>query len=149
MPELRVILFVLLAVFLTGASPAAAQYSSPSTELSPYEEQRYGSKLWELPREPYQSEFGQYKARTYIPPEDDQPARPSAVRKRAGTAGRSSIRTESGRRTSSEATVRRRFQSEMKFREDQRKIGERSRIGAPSPPARHRVFGPGQSPALK
>ena len=139
--------------FLTAllwALPAAAQSSSvPSTQLAPYEEQRYGSKLWEVPREPYRTDFEQYKARTYIPPEDDQPARPSSTeRRRSSGSGSSPIKTDPGGLKKSDAAVKQRFQTDMKFRESQRKISERSRIPAPSVPTQHRVYGPGQSPAL-
>ena len=143
-------LFVLaFAGVVIWAWPAAAQISSaaPSGRLTPYEEQLYGDKLWKVPREPYERDYGQYKARTYIPPDDERAFNaPSSGRSKA--AGTSPMRTDPSGVRPSETTVKRRFQTEMKFREDQRKISERSRIGAPSVPSQHRVYGPGQTPAL-
>ena len=146
-PRLFALVF---AVFIVWAWPAAAQTNSaaPSGRLTPYEEQLYGDQLWKVPRDPYERDFGQYKARSYIPPEDETSFKaPSSGRSRGSGTG--PMQTDPAGIRPSDKAVKRRFQTEMKFREDQRKIGERSRIGAPQVPSQHRVYGPGQTPAIK
>jgi len=133
-----------------GAGGAWAQYQAPDTKLSPYEEQRYGSRLWEVPREPYRGDFEQYKARTYIPPEEEFSSKSLSPNFRPRRKDRPTDAEPEGFRRSDTA-VKRRFQTEMKFKENQRKISERSRVRVPSTPPQptpHRVYGPGQSPAL-
>ncbi|UQZ89505.1 hypothetical protein C4J81_09940 [Deltaproteobacteria bacterium Smac51] len=51
---MKKLLFLLCLFFPVDA---LAQYEPPSTRLSPYEQQRYGDSLWEVPREPYQSRY--------------------------------------------------------------------------------------------
>lgn len=129
----------LFALCLMPAGLALAQ--SPSPALSPYEELRYGSDLSRVPREPYQTEYGLegYKARPYIPPETEPSVRPgSTARQRSYSSSSPASPSPSGIRNqglnSPRTKVRDRYQTRATWRNEQRKISERSRIPVPSAP---------------
>lgn len=140
-------ILTLALAFWLCASAAGAQ-EAPGSELSAYERQRYEGRLWEVPREPYQSDFNLYRHKNnlYIPPES--PAAPSSSRPAAALPGavKSPVNTAPAPPIGSGAKVRQRYQSETKFRQDQRDISRRSRQGGPAPlkihdPARPGPFG--------
>lgn len=135
----NVFLSALLALCLMPLGPVLAQSSSP--ELSPYEELRYGSDLSRVPREPYQTEsrLEGYKARPYIPPESEPSVRPgSAARQRSYSSSSPAFPSPAGIRNqglkNSQTKVRDRYQTRATWRNEQRKISERSRITVPSAP---------------
>ena len=116
---------------------AAAQPGPSQPELSPYEQLRYGSKLWQVPREPYQSDFRleQYKNMLY------EPSSPSRKSKQP-TPGKPRYSSPSPIRTpalnSAPDRAQQRFQSRQQWENEQRKISERSRDrhpGSPEKPA--------------
>lgn len=135
----KTFLSVLLTLFLLSALPAMAQ--SPSPKLSPYEEQRYGSDLSQVPREPYRTESSLegYKARPYIPPDAEPSIRPdSASRRRIDSfqAVPSRIGSRDPGLRSPQTRVRDRYQTRATWRNEQNKISERSRVQVPQPPLR-------------
>ena len=121
-----------LTVFLLASGPAPAWSDPPSPILTPYEHQRYDSSLWEVPREPYQTE---YKIEEYNSKLDNPPARSQGrVRKqRPIDTSPSSVRTPT--------RAQQRFQTRQTWKNEQRKISERSRVQVPQAPLQVR---PGQ-----
>ena len=134
-----------LASLLLLSWPVPAQSQPPSAELSPYEEQRYGDRLWEVPREPYQSgyKFEEYNSKLYEAP-GPAPARPKSSRPKSSRPGRvqggSPINT-SPSISQSPTRAQQRFQTQQRFQNQQRQISERSRVKVPAAPLQ---AGPGQ-----
>lgn len=128
---------VLLTLFLLTAPPVLAQ--SPSPKLSPYEEQRYGSDLSQVPRDPYRTESNLegYQARHYIPPEAAPSIRSGAAsRKRSNPASPGAAGARGSSLKSSSSKPRDRYQTRSTWRNEQRQISERSRPSAPQAPLR-------------
>ncbi|MDR2946460.1 MAG: hypothetical protein LBV79_06920 [Candidatus Adiutrix sp.] len=122
---MKKLLLALALVLWVG--PAQAQDISPGTKLTPYEETRYGGSLWQVPREPYQSRYRAEKESSALtaPPAAPRPARASGRR-----GSKSPVHTAPPRHIGEEMT-RQRFQSRMKWENEQRQIGERSRNSVP------------------
>lgn len=146
----RLLMMAFLALFLPSA-PAAAQYSfSAPSGFPTCEEPRSVSKPSSVaPRDLCGGYLGQYRARAYIPPGDVHASQPAALERRRpyGEDGGPVINIRSGGLKTSGASMRR-HKADAILRENQRKIGERSRIAVPSLPPGHQIYGPGQSPAL-
>ena len=109
-----------------GTKPTPA-YRPPTTGLSPYEQMRYGTSLWEVPREPYQSRYRVEQDTSRIneaPAAAISPRRPSG-----GRSGGSPINTNPAGRVVDRKTLR--FQSRMQWENEQRKISDRSRQSTP------------------
>ncbi len=148
---------------LMWPAAAPAQYQAPSTRLSPYEQQRYDSSLWQVPREPYQSRFKleEFKARGYIPPQPEPGPGVSVDKRRTGVQSpvrteadvltpsvQSPVRTAPGATPSrAEQRARDRFQTRSTWENQQRQIGERSRIAVPAPPVVPNQFNQFNQPA--
>lgn len=131
----KIFLSLLLTLLLLPALPVQAQ--PPSPRLSPYEELRYGSDLSQVPREPYRSEsrLEGYQARPYIPPAPESAVRPGAASRKRSVpdAPASAGRRDYGLK-SPQSKARDRYQTRAVWRNEQRKISERSRIPAPQAP---------------
>jgi len=122
-------LLICLAPLMLFSSPALAQYEPPTTELTPYEQTRYGSSLWEVPRQPYESRYRVEKdtSRLSESPPDAVPSQGSYGQR---SRGQSPINT-SPPGNLQERKTQQRFQSRMQWENEQRKISERSRYSAP------------------
>ena len=131
-------LLIGLVLALLWADPALAQsqppgtkpiqapaYQPPTTRLSPYEQMRYGTSLWEVPREPYQSRYRVEQETSKI---NDLP-NATISPKRSGK-GQSPINTNPAGSVS-ERRTQERFQSRMQWENEQRKISDRSRNSVP------------------
>ena len=108
-----------------GAKPTPA-YRPPTTGLSPYEQMRYGTSLWEVPREPYQSRYRLEQDTSKI----NQPPAATVSPRRSSGQGRSPINTNPAGSVG-ERKTKERFQSRMQWENEQRKISDRSRHSAP------------------
>jgi len=130
---MRKTLLAFLTVMLYAA-PLQAQYQPPSEALSPYEQQRYGSKLWQVPRDPYQSQYrsAEYQARPYIPPQEES-ASPSISFRKRGRGGGGPVTTAPPRQVRQPTRAQQRFQNRKQFEINQRAISERSRVKVPGP----------------
>lgn len=135
----KILVAALFLLGLISAGPVLAQ--SPSAALSPYEELRYGQDLSRVPREPYQTEFELegYKARPYIPPEQEPSVRSgAAARQRSYDSSSPAPSSPAGIRgqglKNPRTKVRDRYQTRATWRNEQRKISERSRLSVPSAP---------------
>ena len=120
---MKAIITLLLACGL-WAAPAWAQSKAGSPELTPYEQLRYGDSLWEVPREPYQSDYQLERRRANISqaPPAPGPAQPGRLE--------SPLRT--GPAKTDDTRAQQRFQSRKQWENEQRKISERSRSSVPS-----------------
>lgn len=138
----KILLSALLLLCLISTGPVSAQ--PRSSELSPYEELRYGADLSRVPREPYKTEFELegYKARPYIPPDPKPSLRPDAASRQRNYSAAPAGPGDRGLKNP-RAKVRDRYQTRSTWRNEQRKISERSRIPAPQAP-----IGPGSPASL-
>ncbi len=114
----------LILLCLWWASAAWGQSPSGSPRLTPYEQQRYGDRLWEVPRDPYQS---RYRTEKYNSRLSETQTAPSAPKKRGGP----SPATLAPGPDPTAGRVQQRFQTRMRWENEQRRISERSRRGFP------------------
>jgi hypothetical protein len=111
-----------LALLCLWWASAAWGQSSGSPRLTAYEQQRYGDRLWEIPREPYQS---RYQTEQYTSRLSETPAVPSGPRNR----GNRSLLTLAPGPDPAAGRVQRRLQTRMQWENEQRRISDRSRQG--------------------
>ena len=133
-------IFLLLGLALIWAGPALAQsqppgtkpvqapaYQPPTTGLTPYERNVYGFQLWAVPREPYQSRYRLEQETSKI---NQFPAATVSPRRSSSGKARSPINTSPA--GVAERKTQERFQSRMRWENEQRKISDRSRYSAPN-----------------
>ena len=127
---MKISLVILLTIML-WPWPAPARAQVGSAELSPYEQQVYGDRLWQVPREAYQREYRseEYQARPYIPPKEEaSPGVPTLQRRSSESRP---LRTGPSDSSLRPGRSQQRYQTRKSFENEQRKISERSRVRAP------------------